>query len=358
MQTYFIQRSKFIWSNKLLIIFVMFLFYSCELLAGQLEPFTNLTPEQFELVREYTKEIVWLKKQYSILSMVVETRLGGPDEQHSGNRTDCYDRMDNEYCRLSTLRIGKENPEQADIYTLVTPNSYYSFIQKSRDGKYVLLEKGIEEDVAVFRQTININWGVDVIPFSFYGTPLDEMFFLSYIDGVSEIPPSGFGGFVIKSINEEIVDAEKVVTFNTGFSVNGVKTSSAFSFYRNRHWVLKNARADLVNSKGQLVFIDTISCEYDFGAEDGIPRLKKASIISADTKGKVRRTKEHIITKLSFDHPDISVFDPKQFLPPNTEIGEMLSREPLSLERIICIVFGVILVIFGIWMKLKQKKQF
>jgi len=106
---------------------------------------------------------------------------------------------------------------------------------------------------------------------------------------------------------------------------------------------------------GKIGWIRT-SCTYD-GIVDGVPLLKtyqrSVGDYDKDTQEeKLTRQMLCEVTNLVPGPPDLSEFDVAQFLPPGVRIGEV-TPAGLSTVRIVAIVIGILLVIFGIYMKIR-----
>jgi hypothetical protein len=98
-------------------------------------------------------------------------------------------------------------------------------------------------------------------------------------------------------------------------------------------------------------------CTYD-GIVDGVPLLKtyerSSGIIDKDTQEeKMTRQVLCEVTNLVPGPPDLSEFDVSQFLPPGVKIGEITTAS-FTPARIAAIVIGIILVIFGLYLRLRR----
>jgi hypothetical protein len=64
-----------------------------------------------------------------------------------------------------------------------------------------------------------------------------------------------------------------------------------------------------------------------------------------------------VITNLIPGPPDLSEFDVSQFLPPGVKIGEFIEPTRFTTARIVAIVIGIILVILGIYLRLRRVRE-
>ena len=103
-------------------------------------------------------------------------------------------------------------------------------------------------------------------------------------------------------------------------------------------------------SNGKIVNIHKLHNEYDFSNEVGVtPRLRQSTIERWDADGKLLESKISKIESLSFDQPSLDIFDPKQFLPPESKMS--LEKAQFSWGRIFCIVTGLAMIVFALWKK-------
>ena len=134
------------------------------------------------------------------------------------------------------------------------------------------------------------------------------------------------------------------------------KVSYRFEFFRDHHWVIKSSIVDTgsttINTKNEYVFV-----------EGNVPELKRSTIEGKTMHGepfgnnqarelKLSYFRSYDIIESKFGPVDLSEFDVAQFLPPGVKIGEV-TPAGLSTARIASIVIGVILLILGIYMKIR-----
>ena len=124
-----------------------------------------------------------------------------------------------------------------------------------------------------------------------------------------------------------------------------VKTSEPY-------WV-SSAQPGIITPGG----IKKSKVEYGDDSPEGIPLIKKVTFTDVNPNGDVGSEGRYEITKIVPGKPDLKIFDPKQFLPPGTNVGNDIQPANFSFGRILFIVSGVFLVALGIWMKVKKQNN-
>ena len=131
-------------------------------------------------------------------------------------------------------------------------------------------------------------------------------------------------------------------------------------------WVVKETfgRTQVISPGKFFGAIDWIrsSCTYD-GIADGVPILKTYQRYSGgyNKETQEENIEQHILCEITHivpGPPDLSEFDVAQFLPPGVKIGE--ATEPvtfarLSAARIAAIVVGIVMIIIGIYLKIRSR---
>jgi len=123
-----------------------------------------------------------------------------------------------------------------------------------------------------------------------------------------------------------------------------------------KNWVVKDILEQGWTLSG-VKYWTRYRCEYD-GEYEGMPLLSSYQIdfgIYDTDEAQTERTIRQIryeVTKIVPGPVDLSEFDVAQFLPPGVRIGEV-TPAGLSAVRIAAIVIGILLVIFGIYMKIR-----
>jgi len=122
-------------------------------------------------------------------------------------------------------------------------------------------------------------------------------------------------------------------------------------------WVIKDVFRQGWSGGGKNKFWRRYLCEYD-GEFEGMPLLSSYQMDygiydtdEAQTERMLSRAR-YEVTKIVPGPVDLSEFDVAQFLPPGARIGEV-TPAGLSTVRIVAIVIGILLVIFGIYMKIR-----
>lgn len=197
----------------------------------------------------------------------------------------------------------------------------------------------------------------DHAPFCKDGVPLEEVFFQNQplVGGKSQS--------VVEYVRQEEVDGTQVVKIRRSLSdPKFIHVFGEIELYKDS-WGIKEtySRYQVISQDGHLGEIRWAreKCTYD-SVVDGVPLLKTyhRSFGTYDPKIQketLQQQTQYEITNLISGPPDLSEFDVAQFLPPNTKVGEV-TLTSLSFVRIAAVVIGIILIVFGIYMKIKNSK--
>lgn len=189
----------------------------------------------------------------------------------------------------------------------------------------------------------------DTAPFSSNGTPLDGMVF--------RCPPSNKGKpYILEYVRQQEIDGAWIVEMR--MSRNDLPNTFRKVQLDRNSWVIKSVEMSYRTGVGsENIHWSREMCTYD-GTVDGIHLLKTYQRsfggYDANAQGEKIVQQMHVdVTNIVPGSVDISEFDVAQFLPPDTKIGE-ITPVRLSTARIAAIIIGVILVILGIYLRMKR----
>ena len=194
----------------------------------------------------------------------------------------------------------------------------------------------------------------DTAPYSSNGMPLEEIVFQSP-PLIKEKP------YIVNYVRQKELDGRKIVEIKTS------RADLTDSFRRitldRKSWGVLEvyARSGLTLSSGEREINWTHEmCTYVENADD-VPVLKtyQRSFGKYDKDFQNDRIIERIeckITQVIPGPPDLSEFDVAQFLQPGINIGE-ITRAQLTPGRIAAIAFGIILIILGIYLKVRSMRK-
>ena len=201
----------------------------------------------------------------------------------------------------------------------------------------------------------------DVAPFFSEYTPLGEILFQSP-PLVAERPYR-----VIEYVQQKEIVGKHIVevrcVLSTYLDANPDSIHRVVRLCRDS-WVAKETfvrtrMASPGEHFGKINWVHTL-CTYD-GMHEGIPLLKTYQRSNGDYN---KETQEEIMTRqilaevthLVPGPPDLSEFDVAQFLPPGVKVGEITPAR-LSTARIVTIVISIILIILGIYLKIRNARK-
>ena len=196
----------------------------------------------------------------------------------------------------------------------------------------------------------------DSAPFCVNRTPLEEVVF--------QRPPSIKGvPYVVNYVRQKEIDGEQIVEIKT----SPVNLPDVFGeIWIDRHsWGVKqtHVRSKVISpgdSFGEIRW-NRETCTYD-GMVDGVPLLKtyqrSFGTYDPETQEETMSWKYSFkVTKIVPGPPDLSEFDVAQFLPPGVKIGKDIGFSRFTAFRIACIVIGVIIIIWGIYLRIRNARK-
>ncbi|MDR3110057.1 MAG: hypothetical protein LBU65_10300 [Planctomycetaceae bacterium] len=250
-------------------------------------------------------------------------------------------RLNNDYYHFDIDGI---EPPRALVSTLITPKGLFTF-EKQSSGMYRLLtHSAVGGDIEL--SSILDSVGFYSASYSFLG--LDRG---SWFDVSGDVPKRRIEVFV------ETIDGKEYAVLKIYYLVNSVETLDlSYRFDRDNMWAFLDGYVLLYTDKKPSLIITT-KCEYD-GVIDGIPVLNRYEKKETDIDGSLIESQIFNVTELTFGDPPMSVFDPKQFLPPGVDINDLIRQhEGFSLARMFMIAFGVLLIIISIYMRFRGKRN-
>lgn len=231
---------------------------------------------------------------------------------------------------------------------LITPEAGYAFSKKnSKNSSYSLTAKR-EHDKFMRTKGVKV-LEFDSAPFSAGPMELENLFFR---------PPFFAKDNYFVTAARYIEDDQKVQMVELVACIDDPPQSNIWVVRLMReNWVVKD-----VFCQGWTVedkYWQRFQCEYDGTFED-MPLLsnyqQNYGVYDTD-KAQLERLVQQIrydVTKIIPGPVDVSEFDVAQFLPPRTKVGDVTPASNISFVRIACIVVGIILMIFGLYMKIKE----
>jgi len=238
---------------------------------------------------------------------------------------------------------------------LLTPTTGYQFSKKdpskqfpSLNARRDLKKPGSEDDIG-----LPLIY-VDTAPFCVDAMPLENIVF--------QCPPLIKGKpYVVDYIRQKEVDGRPVVEIRTS-RADLTDSFREIKLDKNSWGILEiYARSGLTLPSGEREIQWTREiCTYD-GVVDGVPLLKTyhRSFGKRDKNSQEDRMISQMsceVTHLVLGAPDLSEFDVAQFLPPGVKVGEITPAR-LSTARIVTIVISIILIILGIYLKIRNARK-
>ena len=239
----------------------------------------------------------------------------------------------------------------SEIVTLITPSQVYGLTKHSPERQYHAMNFRRKYDAYLKDDGIALLY-FDTAPFAETGTTLDRLLLR-----LPPFPPQSRDNYVIDSVRQVKEDGQMYVEFRS--HVIGTNARWIITLSQQTWAVIKTYYENDIPGLGKCW--KTTHCYYE-GKDGDIPLLKSYQIDFGyfDENGKMRLAQRDLydVTNLVPGPPALSEFDVAQFLPPGVKIGEITSAT-LSPARIAAIVIGVILIILGIYLKIRdaQKKS-
>ncbi len=313
----------------------------------------GLKPEEVALLQQWAAGFPRLVEKYSQLTVEYshESEYGGVKR--------------NEYCRIHILgndhyRWDIETDEGIQV-SLVLPGRCYQFARKKDAKGYVLLGKGGDAErmkmiqMLLSTDVVRAPFADGFIPlwyeFGFLDNPSYEHFWVDEMQAMSKNASAK-----LVSVAEQGRDDGNRITLQTETTIDGKTVLFPTTFLDGQVWVLETTKFFSSDESGQEYEI-TNRREYN-GDEDGIPLLKSVSNLAHSKQdNKLGWGDWYSITKLYLSPPDPSVFDPAQFpLEPDNAMPSFAPR-PVSIWRKMGLIFGALLIFFGLYLRFKKTKE-
>jgi len=243
------------------------------------------------------------------------------------------------------------NVVQTVRIVLLTPTMGYELSKNDSSKQYFSLnaKRNLKKPDSEYDIGLPLMY-FETAPFSSNNTPLEEVVFRR--------PPLSNGDpYVVEYVRQREVDNEHVIEIKVA-NADFADVFREIKLDRNSGVVKEiYRRTGLTRSSGEEeIRWYRETCTYD-GIVDGVPLLKtyQGSWGKYDKNAQEDKIIEQIqceVTNLVPGPVDLSEFDVAQFLPPGVKIGE-ITPAGFSTARIIAIVIGILLVLFGIYMKIR-----
>jgi hypothetical protein len=310
--------------------------------------FADLSTDEKTLLLEFKNSIPPLVKKYSQLSIEYEKIPQGNNRQ-----TREISRI---FLREGGYYRWDVETDKEIIIHLALPGRCYRFGKKKGADEYSLISKGGSDEskntalIIMSSEVVRAPFATDALPIWYEYDILDdpsldrsslELFErTSQPKYVSIKKSSGSDGEELVTIIMKTDNGEEQLYFP------GV-------FVRNKNWVLKSSRAYAVDDSGKNFHTD-YNRIYS-GESAGVPLLKQVSNLTfSSDNNELSWNDTFLVSKIELSPPPFSVFDPKQFLP-NNKIK--IQQKPMSVGRIILATTGIVLILWGLWLKFKSKKS-
>jgi hypothetical protein len=309
--------------------------------------FADLSSDEKTLLLEFKKSIPLLVKKYSQLSIEYEKIPHGNNRQRR------------EIFRIflregGYYRWDVETDKEIMIH-LALPERCYRFGKKKGADEYSLISKGGSEEskntvlMIMSSEVVRAPFAIDALPiwyeYDILDDPLLDRSSLELFERTSQ--PKYVS---IKQSSGSDGEKNVMIIMETGEDEEQLYFPEVF--IRNRNWALKSSRSYVVDDSGKKFYID-YNRIYN-GEFAGIPLLKQVSNLTfSRDNNELVWNNTFLVSKIELSPPPLSVFDPKQFLPSNKV---KIQQKPISVGRIILTITGIVLILWGLWLKLKSKK--
>jgi hypothetical protein len=234
--------------------------------------------------------------------------------------------------------------------TLRTPAMAYILSKNNSKNQYYSLNlKRNYNDFAKEKGIVVLEF--DTAPYASGGRLLEELFFNNTVSDIyRSIGESG--GYVIDSIKGIEYDGERMVEIR--------------SHTKDTEWIVRLSRDTwVVKELDYLTTVQSGKCWKKRVAtyrktHEGMPLLSNYRIdngrFNPDGKKQITQQVQYEVTQLIPGAVDLSEFDVYQFLPPKAKIGE-IKPAGLSCCRIAGIAIGIILILLGIYLKIRAARK-
>gem|GEM_PF-4062128 len=341
--------------------------------------FSKLNKEGKDIIREYAKVYPKIKDFYRNIRMDVTEKiirhtasekpleyipLDSPPvlrreeaiEMRYNARDGVFFRDDSQitfHWRDSLSVSGKNvSVEHAKQITLITPEKSYSLSKRNPNSQFYSLSARRNTDGFSF-----VLRAFDSAPFSVGPMLLEDQIFCRplHLD-------KRFHFFILSAQYTEDDHGKEVVEFVTWTGQPEPPSRPCIYTIRLSRdtWVIEDILEQAYSRAGQK-FWKRYRCIYD-GEFEGMPLLSSyqedLGVYDTDecqTEILLEQTLCEV-TKIIPGPVDLSEFDVAQFLPPNVKIGE-ITQAQLSPARIAAIVIGIILIILGIYLKIRSIRK-
>lgn len=341
--------------------------------------FSKLNEEEKDIIKEYSKAYPKIRTFYGNIRMDVTEKifrttaskepltyipLNLPPILESEELLEArYNLRDGYFYRRIDSQINFRLADSSEIHgkniqvyyakeiSLLTPKKGYSLSKNNPNSQFYSLSA--KQEPVGFRFVAR---GFDTAPFSVGPILMEDLFFrrARYIDKNTPY-------FVVSARYIEDEQEGQIVELVSW--TDRIKSPSRPGTWTVRllrsSWLIKDVLEQGMSGAGTKYW-KRFRCEYN-GEFEGMPLLTSYQIdvgIYDTDEAQTERTVQQIrynVTKIVPGPVDLSEFDVAQFLPPGVKIGEVTTG--LSTARIVAIVIGVILVIYGIYLKIRSARR-
>ena len=340
--------------------------------------FSKLHEEEKNALREYAKAYPRIKKIYRNMRMDVTKKVfrHTADEELSEHiplntpptmliREDFYEvrynTQNGKFSRVDSqikFILGENvQTDSSKAIRLFTPDMAYVLSKSNSHSQFYALT--IKRSYDTFMSDIGaMSLEFDIAPLS-VGPMLTEDF-LFKLPSFALIPSTNYHIDSVSTINGQDgwLTEIKCRFINESWSPPGWQTWTIRLCRES--WVVRDVLEQGSSRRGH-TFWKRYLRTYD-GEFEGIPLLSSYQIDygiydpdDGETERMISRV-QYDVTQIIPGPVDLSEFDVAQFLPPNVKIGE-ITQAQLSPARIAAIIIGIILIILGIYLKIRSIRK-
>jgi len=331
--------------------------------------FSGLSAEERRLLAEYREHYVVLKEHYENAFIIAKEELrsyvtftggrhvfrqegDGPartivrDYVYRGNGGK-YHRLDEQ--EIVQDRRQNEESKPSILLGLIADDKSFLFSKSDPRAQYYSLnarQKTSDPNIATSIYSC-------IFPFLAFSETVHPLEYLLF-----QKPHYASSCNVLSVAGEPSAQGEVITVLMVAENKEGEKVYYRFEFLRDHHWVIKSSIVETgetrVITRNEYVLVDGHIPELKRSTIEGVAAEVDFFGVNTDSpkEFKLNYFRTFDIVESKFGPVDLSEFDVAQFLPPGVRIGEV-TPAGLSTARIVAIVIGVLLVIFGIYMKIR-----
>jgi len=341
--------------------FIVFLGLVLTLNSGAAQAITD---EEVDLISQYESHFQALVKFYSNVEISADRIPVKPKEGSDAVFPESFRLFVREggYAKIEAYLsyIDAQGEKQCSLKVFLhTPKGWYSFFRPKDDAPFVLTSLDKKNPVARWQEPVPFA----TAPFSAHAVSLDK-----YLINPSSPVRTYTVKEVVSRLTDRVENGVRVLTFRIRDPLSKLNFDLAYDL----NWVVVRAEetifpdnvegvTDMDSLRENLATIVSSprpllrsTVEYE-GESDGIPLIKKLTEATYSPEGTLEQKTVYEVTKIVPGPPPLEVFDPKQFLPPGSEVT--LEKAQFSWGRIFCIVIGLALIAYGLWKKVSLSRS-